>query len=112
MSDKKDDVFEEAKRNLGKLGETVFGIAKKGKEEGVNYYHAGKLRLDIVNLKHKIEGNFKEIGEKVYKHHKIEDNEIIKLCEDTDKLEVLVKKKEAEIGKIIDNKQDNKDVTS
>lgn len=104
MADKKDDVFEEAKRNLEKLGETVVGIAKKGKKEGVNFYHTGKLRLDIVNLKHKIEGNFKEIGEKVYKHRRIEDDEITKLCADTDKLEALVKNKEEEIEKIIDSK--------
>ena len=88
----------------------------------MNLYHTGKLRLDIVNLKHKIEDNFKEIGEKVYKHRKTEDDEpssfcfedksqdkkglgeVIKLCEDTDKLEALVKNKEAEIEKIVEDK--------
>ncbi|MDD5773166.1 MAG: hypothetical protein PHX78_06840 [bacterium] len=109
MPDKKDDIFEEAKRNLEKLGETVVGLAKKGKEEGINLYHTGKLRLDIVNLKHKVEGNFNAIGKKVYKNHKIEDNEIIKLCADIDKLEAMVKNKEAEIEKIINSKQNNKD---
>lgn len=109
MADKKDDIFEEAKRNLEKLGETVVGLAKKGKEEGINLYHTGKLRLDIVNLRHKIEGNFNAVGKRVYKHHKIEDNEIIKLCAEIDKLELMVKNKEAEIEKIINNKKNNKD---
>lgn len=109
MADKKDDIFEEAKRNLEKLGETVAGLAKKGKEEGINFYHTGKLKLDIVNIKHKIEGNFNAIGKKVYKHHKLEDPEIVKLCADIDKLEAMVKNKEAEIDKIIQSKQNNKD---
>ncbi|MEW6087503.1 MAG: hypothetical protein AB1498_04300 [bacterium] len=100
MPDKKDDIFEDAKRNLGKLGETVVGLAKKGKEEGVNFYHTGKLKLDIINLKHKMDGNFNLIGKKVYRYHKIKDDEIIKLCEDIKKLEALVKVKEAEIEKI------------
>jgi hypothetical protein len=111
MADKKDDLFGEARRNLEKLGETVVGFAKKGKEEGINFYHTGKLKLDIVNIKHKIEGNFNAIGKNVYKHHKLEDNEIIKLCADIDKLEVMVKNKEAEIEKIIKSKQNGRDTT-
>ncbi|MFH1288042.1 MAG: hypothetical protein ABII25_05025 [bacterium] len=121
MPDKKDDMFGETKRNLEQLGETVAGFAKKRKEEGINFYRAGKLKLDIVHLKHKIDESFKKIGIKVhelYKNNNIKDDEpspfyiegkprdkkglgeIIKLCEETGRLESMIKNKEAEIEKI------------
>lgn len=87
-------MFEEARKNLERVGETVAGAVK-------NSYRTGKLRLDIINLKHRIDENFKKIGTRVYKHHKIEDDEIVKLCQEIDKLEFIIKKKEAEIEKIV-----------
>lgn len=101
MPDEKDNMFGNTKINLGKLGEAVTEFAMKGKREGINFYHTGRLKLDIIHLKHKIDENFKKIGARIYKHHKVEDNEIIKLCEEIDKLELIIKNKEAEIEKIV-----------
>lgn len=94
LDKKKDDMFEEVKKNLERVGETVTGLVK-------NSYRTGKLRLDIINLKHRIDESFKKIGTKVYKHHKVEDDEIVKLCQEIDKLEFMIKSKEAEIEKIV-----------
>lgn len=87
-------MFEEARKNLERFGETVSGAVK-------NSYRMGKLRLDIINLKHRIDENFKKIGVRVRKHHRVEDDEIVKLCKEIDKLESVIKSKEEEIGKIV-----------
>lgn len=94
LDKKKDDMFKEVKKNLERVGETVTGLVK-------NSYRTGKLRLDIVNLKHRVGENFKKIGMRVYKHHKTEDDEIVKLCKEIDKLEFMIKNKEAEIEKVV-----------
>lgn len=87
-------MFEEARKNLERAGETVAGLVK-------NSYLTGKLKLDIVNLKHRVGENFKKIGTRVYRHHKVEDDEIIKLCKEIDKLESIIKSKEEKIEKIV-----------
>ncbi len=90
-----------AVRRLKKLGDEAVELAKRGEQEIVKASKVGKLRLDIVGLRRKMEEKFKELGAKAYKlgiERKIDQPSVKKLSQEIKKIEREIKDKQSQIN--------------